>query len=411
MMIHSSRSIGLSRRGAGTTMTIKLGKWLTIGMIALLCLFVLFHLRLTGMISRSFRNPINIYDDLPLQQQSWQTNHNKQALYSKLPKSSMWYIPEALRSKGTSFNTTVMNSPFMPLSDISFVVQEYIQGMRNGFKELSRLIYQSALENNQILLTLQIGGMDGISNDPMHQIFVLDDLLRLHHWFPIVVEPVPTNFDQLTLNYADIQEKRGMPGTAIRQYAITSERDSGACEFCHWNTSSMDQRCLDAPDWIRTQLGTLDCPHLEHMMGEESSRLCIAHDELPCGTVLELMNSLGLGEEEMVKKDDGATRSSGGGNIAPIGIVQIDVEGFEVFILQSLMNEFSDETLPLVLHFEKKVMVDQDIKNHAGRTVNGTKIATTFGLLRERGYVMYDDGEDVTAIRLYQSLPHMAAGL
>jgi hypothetical protein len=147
------------------------------------------------------------------------------------------------------------------------------------------------------------------------------------------------------------------------------------------------------------------------MMGEESSRLCIAHDKLPCGTVLELMNSLGLGEEEMVKKVDGATRSSGGGNIAPIGIVQIDVEGFEVFILQSLMNEFSDETLPLVLHFEKKVMVDQDIKNHAGRTVNGTKIATTFGLLRERGYVMYDDGEDVTAIRLYQSLPHMAAGL
>lgn len=384
-------------------------------MISLLCLFVLFHLRLTRMLLRSFHNPINKYNDLPLlQQQSWQTNHNtQQALYPKLSTSSMWYIPKALRSKGTSVNvnTTVMNSPFMPLSDISFVVQGYIQGMRNDFKELTRLIYQSALENNQILLTLQIGGMDGISNDPMHQIFVLDDQLPLHHWFPIVVEPVPSNFDQLTLNYADFQEKRGMPGTAIRWYAITSERDSGACEFCHWNTSSMEQRCLDAPDWIRTQLGTLDCPHLEHMMGEESSRLCIVHNELPCGTVLELMNSLGLGEEEMVKKVDGDTRSSGGGTVAPIGIVQIDVEGFEVFILQSLMNEFSDETLPLVLHFEKKVMADQDIKNHAGRKVNGTKIATTFDLLRDRGYVIYDEGEDATAIRLYHSLPHMAAGL
>ena len=58
----------------------------------------------------------------------------------------------------------------------------------------------------------------------------------------------------------------------------------------------------------------------------------------------------------MVTKVDGDTRSSGGGTVAPIGIVQIDVEGFEVFILQSLMNEFSDETLPLVLHFEKKVI-------------------------------------------------------
>ena len=29
-----------------------------------------------------------------------------------------------------------------------------------------------------------------------------------------------------------------------------------------------------------------------------------------------------------------------------------------------------------------------------GRKVNGTKIETTFNLLRRRGYVMFDEGED-----------------
>ena len=329
-----------------------------------------------------------------------------QALYSKpTPSSMMFYIPEPLRSKGSGsiINSTAADFPFMPLADIYSIVQEYVKGMRNNFQELSRLIYQSALENNQILITLQIGGMDGISNDPMHAIFIDQEQLRLHNWFPIILEPVPTNFHKLSLNYADFQDKRGLPGTAIRQYAITSERDSGTCEFCHWNDTSTEQKCMEAPEWIRLQLGTLDCAHLENMMGEESSKMCVAHEDLPCGTVLELMHSLGLGTEHNAVGGT-VTPGAGGDTVAPIGIVQIDVEGYEVFILQSMMNEFSEENLPLVFHFEKKVMMDQDNRQHAGRKVNGTKIATTYELLSRKGYIMYDDGEDVTAIRFYPTL-------
>ena len=326
-----------------------------------------------------------------------------QALYSK--PSKMFYIPEPLHSKGSGsiVNSTAADFPFMPLADIYSVVQEYVKGMRNNFQELSRLIYQSALENNQILITLQIGGMDGISNDPMHKIFIEQEQLRLHNWFPIILEPVPTNFHKLSLNYADFQDKRGLPGTAIRQYAVTSERDSGTCEFCHWNDTSTEQKCMEAPEWIRLQLGTLDCAHLENMMGEESSKMCVAHEDLPCGTVLELMHSLGLGTEHNAVGGT-VTPGAGGDTVAPIGIVQIDVEGYEVFILQSMMNEFSEENLPLVFHFEKKVMMDQDNRQHAGRKVNGTKIATTYELLSRKGYIMYDDGEDVTAIRFYPTL-------
>ena len=125
------------------------------------------------------------------------------------------------------------------------------------------------------------------------------------------------------------------------------------------------------------------------MMGPESSNLCIVHDPIQCGTVLELFSIIGF---EM-KESDGIK--------VPIGLLQIDVEGYEVFLLQSLMDEILDEDdLPsLVIHFEKKVMLDQDVTNRAGRKVNGTKIETTFNLLRKRGYVLFNDGEDVLALR------------
>jgi hypothetical protein len=271
------------RRGGGGSLPCRdhgtaMGRWL-IGIGDMLA-FAVIQFRLLEIVSRSSIST-NIRDHLPPQSQT-HIHTDLQALYSKPNSSSkMFYIPEALRSKGSGRINSTSDFPFMPLSDIYYIVQEYVQGMQNNFQELSRLIYQSALENDQILLTFQIGGMDGVSNDLMHNIFFLQEQLRLHSWFPIILEPVPTNFHKLTLNYADFQDKRGLPGTAIPQYAITSERDSGTCEFCHWNDTSTEQKFVDAPEWIRLQLGTLDCVHLENMMGEELSRLCVANGDLP----------------------------------------------------------------------------------------------------------------------------------
>jgi hypothetical protein len=123
------------------------------------------------------------------------------------------YIPESLRSCNIASTYQLLALP-----EIQSVVDEYVRGMGYNFIELSRLIYKSALEKNRTLLTLQIGGMDGVSNDPMHEIFVSVDSskqLNLSNWFPVVVEPVPTNFDQLKKNYAQIQEWGGLPGTAV----------------------------------------------------------------------------------------------------------------------------------------------------------------------------------------------------
>jgi hypothetical protein len=46
----------------------------------------------------------------------------------------------------------------------------------------------------------------------------------------------------------------------------------------------------------------------------------------------------------------------------------------------------------------------QDERNMPGRKVNGTKIETIFKLLHRKGYVMYDQSEDVLALRLNRIL-------
>jgi hypothetical protein len=67
----------------------------------------------------------------------------------------------------------------MSLSEIHSFVDEYMLGMNHSFVELS-LICKSAIEKNLTLLTLQIGGMNGVSsNDPMHKIFKELDSFKL----------------------------------------------------------------------------------------------------------------------------------------------------------------------------------------------------------------------------------------
>jgi len=310
------------------------------------------------------------------------------SLYSK--STEPIYIPEPLLSKDMIRSGT--NFPLMSLPEIYSIVYEYASQMKHmKFPALGRLIYESALEKNRTLLTLQIGGMDGISNDPMHNMFVRGSPLNLHNWFPIVVEPVTTNFEQLTKNYAHLQATRGLPGMAIRQYAITSEHDMGTCEFCRWD-ETVDEICATQPDWVKSQLGSLDCAHVEGRSA--TAKLCTVREKCPCGTISELLANLGLGKKGMYSMASAVTA-------APIGILQIDVEGYEVFILQQLMYEILDEdNLPLVIHFEHKVMRSQDERNMPGRKVNGTKIETIFKLLHRKGYVMYDQSEDVMALRL-----------
>ena len=72
------------------------------------------------------------------------------------------------------------------------------------------------MKRNQTLLTVQVGAMDGHSNDPLYEMFVetrgknyvqarYKDILPgrdssfpdLRNWLPVMIEPVPKNYENL----------------------------------------------------------------------------------------------------------------------------------------------------------------------------------------------------------------------
>jgi hypothetical protein len=130
------------------------------------------------------------------------------------------------------------------------------------------------------------------------------------------------------------------------------------------------------PKWMRLQLGTLDCEYSKKLYGSKFD-LCVLNDPLPCSSVVNLLS------ERFVPAEH-------------IAMLQIDIEGYEYILLEGIVKEIPDKSLPPVIHFEKKVMIDQDSKFPINRT---SRMARVEQLLGSKGYVLYDEGADCLALR------------
>jgi len=121
---------------------------------------------------------------------------------------------------------------------------------------LGHAIMDHAMQTNQMVFTLQIGGMDGISNDPMHGLWMhpkfsgrYKDIPKTH-WLPVVIEPVPDNFKALTKSYNSFVQDHGLVCHGLSNSAISYDENPDGCTFCHFNTAdSAPQVCQDHPDW------------------------------------------------------------------------------------------------------------------------------------------------------------------
>jgi hypothetical protein len=197
----------------------------------------------------------------------------------------------------------------------------------------------------------------------------------LNHWPPVIVEPVPANFDALTETYSDVISTRKLKCRVLSNWAVSYSGDS-KCKFCHFDVSeTAHPDCNKREKWARKQLGTLDCDYSRVFFGADFDK-CIIQDEIPCGTIAELLRDKQLPDD------------------APIAMLQIDVEGYEHVIIPSLFDELPESALPPVIHFEHKVMRAKD-------ELNGTKRAIEINkLLRLHGYILFDEGDDMLAIRV-----------
>eukprot|EP00544_Gedaniella_sp_CCMP2646_P013105 CAMPEP_0202500128 /NCGR_PEP_ID=MMETSP1361-20130828/32038_1 /ASSEMBLY_ACC=CAM_ASM_000849 /TAXON_ID=210615 /ORGANISM="Staurosira complex sp., Strain CCMP2646" /LENGTH=361 /DNA_ID=CAMNT_0049132493 /DNA_START=29 /DNA_END=1114 /DNA_ORIENTATION=- len=268
----------------------------------------------------------------------------------------------------------------MPLHRVHHVVQEmhqqdYALARRPHFNAIGQGLLQEAVQANQMLLTVQIGGMDGKSNDPMYAQFVQPEVISsLKHWMPVVVEPVPDNFQALTETYKRISASKGLLCPLLIQGAI-SYGPSRTCTFCRFDTSeTAPDECNKHPDWMKYQIGTLDCDQSQRFF-QDNFEKCIVQDSIICGSIATLL-------QEQVQLPS-----------SNIAMLQLDVEGYEYEIISGLLDDLDDHSLPPVIHFENKVMREQDIKK------NGTTALDANTFLRSRGYILYDRGEDTLALR------------
>jgi hypothetical protein len=131
--------------------------------------------------------------------------------------------------------------------------------------ELLRLLLREAAAKNRFLFTLQIGGHDGKSNDPMYNALVRDTTSNnsinsqtLENWLPVVSEPVGHNFGRMLQTYQDIDRDRILPCQLPVRWAMSYDNESsshgahqghvGTCPFYRFNVDeSAPTTCRDKP--------------------------------------------------------------------------------------------------------------------------------------------------------------------
>uniref|UniRef100_A0A7S1Z3L5 Methyltransferase FkbM domain-containing protein n=1 Tax=Ditylum brightwellii TaxID=49249 RepID=A0A7S1Z3L5_9STRA len=285
-----------------------------------------------------------------------------------------------------SINDHFPPSEFMGLEEILPVLKAwhdsncvpYIKGQNCLFASIGQHLLHHAIQQNKTFFTVQVGAMDGKSNDPMYSMFVRGENTftdfkpfdNLRNWLPVLIEPVPVNYNALIDTYRTIAETKHL-GCAIPINALVSYNSSKAtCPFCYMNThEDAPEDCKALPDWMRLQLGTLDCDYLRIFFSGHVH--CVLEDPLPCSSITQLLSDKFLSSEN-------------------IAMLQIDVEGYEHMLLEGFMKELPDDKLPYIIHFEHKVM-----KQYLKKQLEGLKDA-----MEDKGYILYDQGEDYLAIKL-----------
>lgn len=269
-----------------------------------------------------------------------------------------------------------------------------------NFHSIGQHLLHHAIERNETLLTVQVGAMDGISNDPMFEMYADAGYRSKHHvgvqsfkdlrnWLPVMIEPVPANYEALIETYTEkIAKTKSLACAVPINAAVSYDSSEKTCPFCRTNTAeSAPKVCTDLPDWMKFQIGSLDCGyHKKYHKGDYSKKyhkdifdLCIVQDPLPCTTITNL-----LAESFLSTKN--------------IGIVQIDIEGYEYILLEGFMKELPDHLLPPIIHFEHKVMKHQDNEYPLEEGKKRLKIAED--VMKGKGYTLHNEGEDFLAIRV-----------
>ena len=96
------------------------------------------------------------------------------------------------------------------------------------------------------------------------------------NWLPVLLEPVPDNYHNLVKTYGEIQTKYSLPCALPLNAAISyDDNSSGECAFCRYNVGKDAPEECSHSDWMKTQIGTLDCDYSKRFFGAKNFEKCI----------------------------------------------------------------------------------------------------------------------------------------
>lgn len=246
------------------------------------------------------------------------------------------------------------------------------------FEKFGQALLEKALALNRYLVTVQVGAMNGVSNDPLYEMFVgrrRPMHYNLSNWIPLAIEPVPANFENLQKTYQRLKTDRDLACPYLLQGAVAYGSEDRSCTFCRFDVDSKLEKCAKHPDWMKYQIGTLDCAYSRRFFGDNFND-CIIQGPVPCAPIDELMEQRKLPPGSMA-------------------MLQIDIEGYEAILIPNFLKDKARDDLPPIIHFEHKVMAHLDKKN--GTT---TRRMDTDKELERYGYSLFDQGEDTLALLL-----------
>ena len=301
----------------------------------------------------------------PIQQQSsllTVTNEQQQSPNDVLVGPASWKMKTA-DNKECSAPEAVKG--FLSNEQARLQVQKFVSQAKSivehSFKPIGRDLMQAAVDRSTSLLTVQVGGMDGKSGrDPMYKMYYEKSM---RNWMPVVFEPVPVNFGNLVKTYQEHETKRSLPCPLLLNQAVAYGQNTTTCSFCHYNVNKPE--CQNQPDWVKYEIGSLDCVSKQKTRFRE----CIVEDKLACGPIKQALVQHGLPTNA-------------------ISFLQVDVEGFEVAVLEGFFSEFEPHEYPPVIHFESKIL------HSRGR------LPAVLEFLKERGYQSFQGRVDTTSLLL-----------
>jgi hypothetical protein len=282
-------------------------------------------------------------------------------------------LPASCPLSASSFTSSAPS--FLAHVSASHLLHEYVNatiesGKKPRFPPILQKLLEYASEHDQYFVTVQIGGMDGKTGDPLYR---MTELYRksLKYWVPIVLEPVSANFVKLHATYATHQEQRGLLcplllNSLISYANVDDAAATDTCDFCHFDNESEDPACHDMPNWKKSEIGSMDCSRNVVEKGA-----CFTKSQLECGTIKQ------------------STPSFLSANLM---VLQVDVEGFEQQVLEGFLQERVEASLPLppVIHFESRILRTR----HTLEPLNQ--------LLRSYGYSLHEKRVDTLCILGYE---------